>query len=232
MCDKGKKDQTASPPTLHLSGSLFSSWVCQLCQFVSYMKLTFMRVIVIVVVIAIVVNAPGQELPYLHSLSLHSLFSALHSPLADWHWESVSITWPNNNLMQHWLFSLPIFNFPFYSFILLLFFYFFFLPLLLLSVCPCVPSAIVSGCLRCPLATLGPFWPLFTQLVSLLLQFLQFMARFALRSIAGGCRCPLLLLSLLFAFFIDNFLEGFIWACHSGPQNSGAAAPLTSSHKN
>lgn len=49
------------------------------------MKLTFMRVIVIVVVIAIVVNAPGQELPYLHSLSLHSLFSALHSPLADWH---------------------------------------------------------------------------------------------------------------------------------------------------
>lgn len=50
------------------------------------MKLTFMRVIVIVVVIAIVVNAPGQELPpYLHSLSLRSLFSALHSPLADWH---------------------------------------------------------------------------------------------------------------------------------------------------
>lgn len=104
-----------------------------------------------------------------------SPFSIFHSPLADSHWESVSITWPNNNLMQHWLFSLPIFNshFPFYSFILLLFFF-----LLLLFVCPCVPSAIVSGCLRCPLATLGPFWPLFTQLVSLLLQFLQFMARF------------------------------------------------------
>lgn len=45
------------------------------------MKLTFMRVIVIVVVIAIiVVNAPGQELPYLHSLSLHSPLCTLPSP--------------------------------------------------------------------------------------------------------------------------------------------------------
>lgn len=209
QCATKGKGPNRIPPTLHLSGSLFSSWVCQLCQFVSYMKLTFMRVIVIVVVIAIVVNAPGQELPYLHSLSLHSLFSALHSPLADWHWESVSITWPNNNLMQHWLFSLPIFNFPFYSFILLLFF---FLPLLLLSVCPCVPSAIVSGCLRCPLATLGPFWPLFTQLVSLLLQFLQFMARFALRSIAGGCRSPFPCSRSCLPFLLTTS-----WKASSGP---------------
>lgn len=152
MCNKRKKGPNRIPPTLHLLGSLFSSWVCQLCQFVSYMKLTFMRVIVIVVVIAIVVNAPGQELPpYLHSLSLRSLFSALHSPLADWHWESVSITWPNNNLMQHWLFSLPIFNFPFYSFIQLLFFFFAFAFAVRLSVCP------VRNCFRLPALSAGHF---------------------------------------------------------------------------